>query len=256
MLDLELERDPPGDDLLAGEYVLGVLGAQDRRAVQARIERDGAFAALVSAWERRFAPWCDAIAPVAVPPHVWLRIRTQLGWSPVEGRRARWWDDVRVWRAAAALATAAALAVVWLGRVPAPQPTAPPVVVAPPTTPPGIPDEGAVAKPVTPLVADDGDTAWLATVDPVSKKVLMVPVPSEDDAQGRVAELWLIPPGEAPKSLGLLDRRKAHSLPVPGALEYALKPGAVLAVTLEPQGGAPGGVPTGPIIAKGDIKQI
>lgn len=255
MGDLELERDPPGDDLLAGEYVLGVLGAQDRRAVQARIERDGAFAALVSAWERRFAPWFDAIAPVAVPPHVWPRIRAQLGWSPVQRARARWWDDVRVWRAAAAFATAAALAVVWFARTPAPppQPVAPPVVVAPR---PSIPDEGAAARPVTPLVADDGDTVWLATVDPVAKKVLMVPVPSEDDPQGRVAELWLIPPGEAPKSLGLLDRRKAHSLPVPGALEYALKPGSVLAVTLEPAGGAPGGVATGPIIAKGDIKQI
>ncbi|MBV8782629.1 MAG: hypothetical protein JOZ67_00410, partial [Gammaproteobacteria bacterium] len=40
---------PPDDDVLAGELVVGVLDASERRAARARIESDPAFAARVSA---------------------------------------------------------------------------------------------------------------------------------------------------------------------------------------------------------------
>ncbi|TXI46108.1 MAG: hypothetical protein E6Q50_15520, partial [Lysobacter sp.] len=73
------------------------------------------------------------------------------------------------------------------------------------------------------------------------------------DEQGRVPELWLIPPGESPKSLGIVSIDRAHTVSVPEPLREALKQGAVLAITLEPQGGAPQGIATGPIIAKGDL---
>jgi anti-sigma-K factor RskA len=43
---------------------------------------------------------------------------------------------------------------------------------------------------------------------------------------------------------------------VPDALRDALAKGALLAITLEPAGGAPQGVATGPIIAKGDIRTL
>jgi anti-sigma-K factor RskA len=81
----------------------------------------------------------------------------------------------------------------------------------------------------------------------------MVPVPSKADDQGRVPELWLIPPGESPKSLGVVSIDRAHTVKVPDSLREALSQGAVLAITLEPQGGAPQGNPTGPVVAKGDI---
>ncbi len=70
---------------------------------------------------------------------------------------------------------------------------------------------------------------------------------------GRVPELWLIPPGGVPHSLGLLDPTKANSVIVPKDLIAALGPHAVVAVTFEPPGGGPGGKPSGPIIAKGEI---
>lgn len=256
--DHELEQDPPSADLLAGEYVLGVLDAARRRDAEARMASDRGFARLVADWEQRLVPLIDEIAPIAPPPHVWPRIRTSLGWASVgEDRRPGVMQSVGFWRAATVLAAAAAVAAIFIGRVPqAPTPAPAPVAVQPAPQPQPATTEEAAAKPVTPLVDDGGRTAWLATVDPVTKKVLMVPVPTGDDAEGRVAELWLIPEGEAPKSLGLLDRRKAHSLDVPDTLDYALREGSLLAVTLEPAGGAPGGVATGPIIAKGDIRQL
>jgi anti-sigma-K factor RskA len=82
----------------------------------------------------------------------------------------------------------------------------------------------------------------------------MVPVPSAPDSQGRVPELWLIPPGRAPRSLGLVSIDKAHTVEVPADLRAALAAGSVLAITLEPPGGSPHGAPTGPIIAKGSVR--
>ena len=46
------------------------------------------------------------------------------------------------------------------------------------------------------------------------------------------------------------------SVAVPDALRDALVNGSMLAITLEPSGGAPQGIPTGPIIAKGDIANL
>ena len=84
----------------------------------------------------------------------------------------------------------------------------------------------------------------------------MVPVPAAADAAGRAPELWLIPAGGAPRSLGLVSIDRAHTVAVPDALRDALVNGSVLAITLEPATGAPQGIPTGPIIAKGDIANL
>ena len=55
-------HEPPTTDLLAAEYVLGVLDAAQRREAQARIDRDPAFARLVSEWDARLAPMLDELA--------------------------------------------------------------------------------------------------------------------------------------------------------------------------------------------------
>ena len=81
----------------------------------------------------------------------------------------------------------------------------------------------------------------------------MVPVPSAPDAQGRAAELWLIPPGQAPRSLGAVSIDRARTVAVPAALRADLTSQAVLAITLEPAAGIPHAAPTGPIVAKGVV---
>lgn len=245
---------PPSDELLAGEYVLGVLDARERQRAQVRIDAEPTFAQLVAVWEQRFSAFLRGIAPVAAPAHVWPRIRTQLGWSPVEGARRGLWQSVSFWRAATALAAAAAVGAVFIGRtppLPSPQPQPQPVVVVQPPPP-----EEAAAKPVTVLARDDGSTGWLASIDAGSGKVLMVPVPVAADAGGRVHELWIIPEGEAPQSLGFVSNEKAHTVTVPDALRRALASGSTLAITLEPEAGIPHAAPTGPIVAKGGIQLI
>lgn len=257
--DQDFNADPPGheppdDDLHAGEYVLGVLDAIQRQRAQVRIDAEPGFARSVQAWEHHFGALLAQIEPVAVPAHVWLRVRSRLGWAPVAGARRGLWQNVNFWRGAAvaALASAAVIAVLALMRPVPPAPTPAPVrvVVTPPVP---APTPAAEPSPVITLAQDDGSAAWLATIDRQLGRVRITPVPAPADSAGRVPELWLIAPGQAPRSLGVVDTRTAHQIQVPADLRDALQAGSVLAITLEPPGGAPQGVPTGPIVAKGKI---
>ncbi|HVO45364.1 MAG TPA: anti-sigma factor [Steroidobacteraceae bacterium] len=235
--------EPPDDDVLAGELVLGVLSAEARGAAQVRRDRDPAFAARVGAWERRLAPWLSALAPVRVPEYVWERLCRELGWRS-STRSFSLWGSLALWRGVAAFAALAAVTL-WLTRPPVP-PAVPTAVV------PSVPEPAA--KPVTTLAHNDGTPGWLASVDRTRGTVLMVPIPAPADAQGRVPELWIIPAGQAPRSLGAVSINKAHTVEVPPDSRAALvAPGSVLAITLEPASGMPHTAPSGPVIAKGAI---
>ena len=262
LLDQDFDgQEPPSADLLAGEYVLGVLDADQRSEALGRIERDPGFARLVADWEQRLAPLLAGVDGTEVPSHLWPRIRTRLGWSAVDAQgdtaRPSLWQSAGFWRAATGLAAAAALAAVVIGPLglfrgdDLPVTGSGPIAVEP-TPPPPIEDPSA-PKPVTTLARDDGSPGWLASVNPDDGTVLMVPVPAPADAEGRVPELWLIAPGDSAKSLGIVSIDRSHTVKVPDTLRRALAKGAVLAITLEPVGGAPQGIATGPIVAKGDI---
>jgi anti-sigma-K factor RskA len=242
--------EPPPDDVLAGEFVLGVLDSSQHREAQARVASDRDFAQRVAQWEQRLAPWLADIEPVEVPSQVWTRICLRLGWTDSERSSGGFWQSLSFWRSATVLSTVVAVAAIaWTIQVArAPAPEAPPLAQQ---TPPSQPE--AIAKAVTPLAHDDGTPGWLASVDRTLGTVLVVPVPTAPDAAGRVAELWLIPAGKAPRSLGLVSTDKSQTVKVPDDVRAALVSGSVLAVTLEPAAGVPHAAPSGPIIAKGAI---
>ena len=79
----------PDDELIAAEYVLGVLNQADRAAAAERVARDRAFARLVADWESRLAPWAGEIAEVAPPPELWARIAGALP-APAPQRAGIW----------------------------------------------------------------------------------------------------------------------------------------------------------------------
>lgn len=253
--DLQQEDgQPPSADQLAGEYVLGVLDAAERGEAEQRIGADPGFARLVTQWEQRLAPLLEEVGSAPLPAHVWLRVRRELGWATFDAApAAKPWKRTGFWQGATALAAALALVAVLTRPVPeAPLPT--PVATTP--SPAATPEPEQATRPVTPLLHDDGRAGWLASVDATLGKVLMVPVPSAPDPQGRAPELWLIPAGGAPLSLGLVSNDRAHTVDVPAALRAALVNGSVLAITLEPAGGAPHPAPSGPVVAKGDIANL
>lgn len=235
---------PPDDDDIAGEYVLGVLDAGTRRSVQTRLEVDPALADQVQAWETRLTPLFDEVAPVVTPDYVWARICNALGFSAERPRgnaaaasvRPSVWESLGFWRGISglALASVAALAVaLWLQPKP----------VTPPAATPGL---------VSTLAQDDGRAGFVAALDTQSGVLTVTPL-ADPPTDGRVQELWVIPNGQKPISLGVLDATKPAAYRLRQELLAQVSTNAIFAVTLEPAGGAPGGNPTGPIIAKGSI---
>ncbi len=239
-------NEPPSDEVLAGEFVLGVLDTAQRRQVQARLESDRAFAARVERWERRFAPLLADIEPVDAPAHVWSAVCQRLGWKEGESAQEGFWQSLRFWRAATVLTSLVAIAAV--GFLLERSATLAPTPIAQQPEP--------AAKPVTPLAHDDGTPGWLASVDAARGTVLMVPVPSAPDPQGRVPELWLIPAGGAPVSLGAVSITRSHTVAVPERARAALVAGSTLAITLEPAAGIPHAAPSSTVIAQGTIQPL
>ena len=75
-------------------------------------------------------------------------------------------------------------------------------------------------------------------------------------ADKRSMELWLIPEGGKPASLGLIAAGQPVRLNVPPELLQQVGSGATLAVSLEPPGGSPTGQPTGEVIAHGNLTRL
>jgi anti-sigma-K factor RskA len=219
-----IDETPEGDPPVAAEYALGVLGAEERAAVERRIADDADFAAEVEWWENRLAPLAAEI-PHAVPrEEVWDAVAHAV----LRERRGRpeLWNSVGLWRGAAAVAAAAAIL----------------IAVAPrPETPPSI---ALIAAP------DDRGPRLVVSLDHARERLVITSTKITTSAD-QSPELWIIPPGQQPQSLGVIPARD-YSLPLPAAL-WGRGSKAVLAVTLEQQGGSPDGRPHGPIVAQGEI---
>jgi anti-sigma-K factor RskA len=254
------DTDPPERDVLAGEYVLGVLDAAGRERVRSLIASDPVFADEVQRWEAHFGPLIDQVAPVAVPEYIWARIGSALGLAPAPRQasvaesapRRGFWDNVGLWRSVGiggfATAAVAVVALVSVLRTLPVAPTPPPVVVQQPARP-------AMPQMVSSLAGDDGQTRYVATMDARSGKMMIMPMnPTRQD--GRDAELWIIPKGGAPVSMGVLDADHVAEHTLPGRLLGLLSTDALLAITMEPLGGSPSGAPTGSVVAKGGITAL
>jgi anti-sigma-K factor RskA len=98
---------------------------------------------------------------------------------------------------------------------------------------------------VTQMATEDAGLSYEARFD--GQTLVVSRLAGQPAPPGQVHELWIIAPGAAPVSLGLLENAAL-------TVAYPVPPkGWVLAVTVEPAGGAPGGVPTGPVIVSAEI---
>jgi anti-sigma-K factor RskA len=100
------------DEVLAGEYVLGVLSFKDRQVVEDRMRVDRPFAAIVSRWEANLSTFNDDYDVVTPSQETFKQVEARLFGTP---RRAPQggglWNSVVFWRsftAASLIVTAAA----------------------------------------------------------------------------------------------------------------------------------------------------
>jgi anti-sigma-K factor RskA len=223
---------PDEADLIAAELALGVLEGEDRvRALRLQLA-DRNFRTAVLGWQERLSPMLDELR-TAEPPDLWHRIERMLEAPRASsiGRR------LRAWRisALAASAVAASLAIL-LAVQPAPQPA--------PVTP------AAIAQ----LLTREGEALLVVRLDPASGTLRVRAIALPEDR--RVPELWVIPAGGAPQSLGLIRRTGTSELAAQPELRALLREGSTIALTLEPAGGAPHRAPTGAILGSAPLSTL
>ncbi|MEQ8356644.1 MAG: anti-sigma factor [Kiloniellaceae bacterium] len=218
------------DDLNAAERALGTAPRDGESAAQHQARKG---------WDAMLAPLALAAPPAEPPADMFARIERGLD-SGAESakiihlaeRRARRWRAVAFATSgiAACLVVVVGAGLIMLAenlRITAPAPQQSYVALV---TPEG---GGGPA-----MIVEVNTTTGIATL-----RALRVDKPAD-----RSLELWRIPPGGAAQSLGLVDPGRSVSL-----INAALEPGDTLAVTVEPPGGAPGGVATGPIVLSGPL---
>ena len=209
-------------DRLAAEYVLGTLRGRARRHFERWLVSPQVMQ-MVNAWEERLAGLEPPLESVTPPTAVWRGIESRLELArPGRARAVRW----------LALAASVMLAVFGFFAIRGPTlvPTQQASIAA------------ADAKTIYWNVELLGDNQELR---------VQVQSPHALDA-GKALELWILPAPEVnggnPVSLGLLPASGEQRRALTAAQRTALAGAKQLAVSLEPAGGSPTGLPTGPVL--------
>jgi anti-sigma-K factor RskA len=230
------------NDLRCAEYVLGVLGNDERREIERAIQQEAGMAESLARWQARLMPLTEDLADVNPPPHVWNRLQSKLGWTRRE-RPAGLWNSLSFWRwtGLTSIVAACALAIVLTRTVTQQNATAP---------------AAGAHYLVATLERQGAGAGWTATVDPEHARIVVVPPHDFAIAANQSTQMWMIPQGAKPISLGVIDTKRPTVVHVAQAQLQILGPRTTLAVSLEPRGGSPTGQPTGPVLAAGNVEGI
>lgn len=255
---MNLTRNPALIDQLAASYALGTLrgGARRRFEELARTQAPVRAAALI--WQSRLASVTE-LQPQEVPgPAVWKRIENlvqadkqaramqaarQAPAAAASG--ASWWTSLRLWRgASAAGAMVAVLAVVTglnlNGKLNGQVQELSAKLAATPEI-----------RYVAVLADDKAAPSVLVTYDPKHSQLQLRHVGQFHPGPDKSLQLWALPQGGGPRSLGVLGDGTVVRLPA-GSSEVNQVP--ALAISLEPKGGVPAGSgPSGPVLFKGAL---
>ena len=243
---MDLSRNTDLQQRLAAEFALGTLRGRARQRLRRWIAEEPALARLVSDWELRLAPLAAAAIPVQPPPRVWRAIEERLG--PARSQPGGIWANLAFWRNLGLISSGVAVGLLAaLGVAPrAPAPAPQPVVIKVPSNEMAASYVAVLADPKTQkpmLIVSAGRSStelWVKTLDPAIH------------VADRSLELWALPPGQPPKSLGVVPRsEKMTALKLVAAADQAFAEVPALAVSLEPAGGSPTGAPTGPVLYTG-----
>ena len=256
---MDIHRHPELLDRLAAAYAIGTLRGGARRRFEALARERAPVRAAALVWQSRVASMTELAPAVTPSPVVWTRIhnlieaeREQAAMAaaraePAPPVPAGWWRSLALWRGAAgAGALATVLAVI---------------------TTVGLRDRmGAQidelqaklsAQPQIEYVAvlndEQASASMLVTFDPKNRKLTLQRVGGYQEAADKSLQLWALPPGSKPRSLGVLTPERLLQL---AAGESDVREVPARAVSLEPKGGVPSETgPTGPVLFKGALIQ-
>ncbi len=262
---MNIAQHPELLDQLAARYAVGVLRGGARRRLEAHARQSATVRARILLWQERISALMELPSPAHPSPNVWKRIENSLQAIPkqilqaspklqqLQGSLDRLRQHLAWWRAGAALAGIAAV----VGTLVSLQSTQ------------SLEDRGQqiaqlekrlqeqVAQQqiqyVAVLADEKSDASVLVTFDPDKKRLVLQRVGGYQEAADKSLQLWALPPGQAPQSLGVMGGDKVLKLT---AAPEQIKNVPTLAISLEPKGGVPSsGGPTGPVLFKGALLQ-
>ncbi len=262
---MNIAQHPELLDQLAARYAVGMLRGGARRRLEAHARQSATVRARILLWQERMSALMELPSPLQPSPNVWKRIENSLQALPkqilqaspklqqLQGSLDRLRKHLAWWRAGAALAGIAAV----VGTLVSLQSTQ------------SLESRGQQIAQlekqlqqqaaqqqiqyVAVLADEKSDASVLVTFDPDKKRLVLQRVGGYQEAADKSLQLWALPPGQAPQSLGVMGGEKVLKLT---AAPEQIKNVPTLAISLEPKGGVPSSVgPTGPVLFKGALLQ-
>ena len=214
---------------LAADYAVGLMPATARRRFDSLLLDDAALRVELGRWQDALASLSGGLPEHPVPDHVWAgiqaRIEPQVLHLPV---KKPVWRNVRLLAAACAVGVALLVGVLY-------------------------PRDPGVTYNATLLNASQQPALRVQAVGDhlqIEALALAAVEPARD------LELWAVPSGGKPISLGLVPANGKGRIQLSTAQQALLNKPLTLAVSLEPRGGSPTGQPTGPVLYQGQLASL
>ena len=250
---------------LAASYALGTLRGGARRRFEALARDNAPMRAAALIWQSRVASVTELQPDIAPSVAVWKRIENlinadkesaalavaRLSSAHTAPSAGGWWASLGLWRGATAAGVMAAVVAVVAG-----------VNVNNSAKSRANQLSGEVAQLTDKLAAtpdiqyvavlsdDKSAASMLVTFDPKTSKLVLKRVGGFKEQSDKSLQLWALPPGSGPKSLGVLGHDTVVRLT---AADRDVRDVPTLAISLEPKGGVSQGGPTGPVLFKGAL---
>ena len=223
-------------DLIAAEYVLGTLDAQERLNVDRNRVTDEELDNAIQRWEHDLSPLNEMNQPVQPDESVLIKLNSRLDQHLSKSARPKkdstdsnhYQKLASRWRlmALASSFVAACLALF--------------LVINPAVEQPSPQEYLAVFQ------ENDQQPAFLMTIDLSTQELSIVPVTAEEKTN-KSYQLWIVAKdiGPDPHSLGLLDSIEDPTRKLLNEYDAEILKTATFGISLEPEGGSPTGKPTG-----------
>ncbi|HVS27647.1 MAG TPA: anti-sigma factor [Burkholderiales bacterium] len=220
--------NPELREKLAAEYALGTLRGAARARFTRLMKYDPALRRTVVEWENRIYPILEAAPEIAPPARVWNAIKARIAGNAGAPVNLGFWRTLGLFSSGLA-----AVLLIYLSI--ASRPETPPAYMA-------LLNDQKTQQPVL-LVSTRRNSPELTV-----KALITQPI-----AADKTLELWALPAeqGTAPKSLGLVAASGVTRLKLQQPADQQLGNVPALAISLEPKGGSPTGLPTGPVLYVG-----
>ncbi len=262
---MNLHTKPELIDKLAAGYALGTLRAGARRRFERIAREHVTVRAAAILWQERLAAMTELESEVAPSPNLWKRIENLLAAerqavknAASVAQRQSLLDKIRaslmLWRGAALAGALGAAAAVTVGLNATQHRDAELRVQRAEVTQLAAQLKAAPEIQYVSVLADNKAAATvLVTFDPKHQRLTLKRVSDFRENADRSLQLWALPKGGKPQSLGVMSSDNVARLVTTDA---AIKEVPVLAISLEPKGGVPSaGGPTGPVLFTGALLQ-